>query len=181
MKRSRSLYLALGIVTVVVVSAQLGAYYYLEGSNNGIASSTTAPCSYLSANSSGVDTVIVNALINYGNGTMTWYNQTIVPSNWNAYALTMYVTKCNIQTVFYGQPYNEHLVTSINGVNQHGTLSWSIWTFCVAQQAWVYSQVGVDLIQLSNGQTLAWSYGSTSSLNTSPPPVLGARTVDSCS
>ena len=146
MKSSRSLYLVLSIVTLVVISAELGAYYYLEGSNRGIPSSTSVLCNYKSADSSGADTIIVNALINYGNGTMTWYNQTVVPPNWNAYALTMYVTKCNIQTVFYGQPYNEHLVTSINGVNQHGTLSWSLWTFCFAQRAWTYSQVGVDLV-----------------------------------
>jgi hypothetical protein len=95
--------------------------------------------------------IAANVLISYGNGTMQWYNETAVPSSWNAYALTMYLAKCNVQAKFYGPPLNEHFVTAINGVSNQGSFSWSIWMFCQHAIAWEYSQVGVDLIALANG------------------------------
>jgi len=124
--------------------------------------------------------IATNVLINYGNGTMKWYNETAVPSSWNAYALTMYLAKCNVQAKFYGPPLNEHFVTAINGVSNQGSFSWSIWTFCQNKNAWAYSQIGIDLISLVNGQTLAWDFGSSSSGSNPPPPVPSSKTVGSC-
>src|SRR5437016_3302356 len=85
---------------------------------------------------------------------MKWYNETAVPSSWNAYALTMYLAKCNVQAKFYGPPLNEHFVTAINGVSNQGSFSWSIWMFCQNKNAWAYSQIGIDLISLVNGWML---------------------------
>ena len=106
---------------------------------------------------------------------MKWYNESSVPASWNFYRLTMYLTRNNTEAVFYPL-LNEHLVTAINGVIEQGQFSWAIWIFCQKQNAWTYSQVGVDLIQLANGQTLAWAYEAARE-----PPVPGARTAASCS
>jgi hypothetical protein len=124
--------------------------------------------------------IAANVLISYGNGTMKWYNESGIPSSWNAYALTMYLAKCNVQAKFYGPPLNEHFVTAINGVSNQGSLSWSIWMFCQNKNAWAYSQIGIDLISLANGQTLAWIYSPSSSSNPRPP-IPDAKTVTSCS
>jgi len=180
MQTHRLFYLILVVATLAIASAQVGAYYYVERSNNGVTSGSSALCNYLTTGPSGASEIVVNTLINYGNGTIKWYNQTTVPSSWNAYALTMYVTKCDVQTRYYGPPLNEHFITGINGVNEHGSLSWSIWTFCSDQHAWSYSQVGVDLIHLTNGNVLAWVYGTSSSANTPPAPIPGEETVVSC-
>jgi len=112
---------------------------------------------------------------------MKWYNETAVPSSWNAYALTMYLAKCNVQAKFYGPPLNEHFVTAINGVSNQGSFSWSIWMFCQNKNAWAYSQIGIDLISLVNGKTLAWDYGSSSSGSNPHAPVPNVKTVSSCS
>jgi hypothetical protein len=125
--------------------------------------------------------VAVNLLVNYGNGTAKWYNETIVPASWNAYMLTMYLTRCEVQSVFYGPPLNEHFVTSINGVGNRGGFSWSIWVLCQNTNAWAYSQVGVDLISLADGKTLGWAYGALSSSSNPPPPIRSAKTVSTCS
>ena len=180
MQTHRLFYLILGVATLAIASAQVGAYYYVERSNNGVTSGSSALCNYLTTGSSGSSEVVVNTLINYGNGTIKWYNQTTVPSSWNAYALTMYVAKCDVQTRYYGPPLDEHFITGINGVNEHGSLSWSIWTLCSDQHAWSYSQVGVDLIHITNGNMLAWVYGTSSSANTPPAPIAGEKTVVSC-
>ncbi len=157
----RRLYLALSLVTLTIVSTQiLASYYYLQKSSSAPASSGT---------------VTVNTLINYGNTTTRWYNESSVPAIWNFYRLTMYITKNNTETKFY-PTLNEHFITAINGVTEQGQLSWAIWTFCQKQDAWIYSQVGADQIQLANGQSLAWAYEAAHE-----PPIPGAKTADSCS
>lgn len=161
--------------------AQVGAYYYLQMSYGGTLSTSSVQCNSSNGSSTGTSLVGTNTLINYGNGTMQWYNETAIPSSWNAYTLTMYLAKCNVQAKFYGPPLNEHLVTGINGVSNHGSFSWSIWVFCQHTNAWAYSQVGVDLIALTNGQTLGWAYGASSSSNNPQPPISNAKTVYSCS
>ncbi|OLB72452.1 hypothetical protein AUI06_01435 [archaeon 13_2_20CM_2_52_21] len=163
------------------MSAQVGAYYYLEKSNNGPVSNSSVLCNYLTNGPTGISMIAANVLISYGNGTMQWYNETAVPSSWNAYALTMYLAKCNVQARFYGPPLNEHFVTAINGVSNQGSFSWSIWMFCQHTNAWAYSQVGVDMIRLANGQALAWAYGASSPSSNPQPPIPNAKTVTSCS
>ena len=165
----------------MIASAQVGAYYYLERSINGTISSSSVVCNYLTSGPAGASMIAANVLISYGNGTIQWYNDTAIPSSWNAYALTMYLTKCNVQAQFYGPPLNEHFVTAINGVSNQGSFSWSVWMLCQHTNAWAYSQVGVDQISLANSQTLAWAYGASSSINNPAPPVQNARTVNSCS
>jgi hypothetical protein len=171
----------LGITALMIASAQVGAYYYLERSINGTISSSSVVCNYLTSGPTGASMIAANVLISYGNGTIQWYNETAIPSSWNAYALTMYLAKCNVQAKFYGSPLNEHFVTAINGVGNQGSQSWSIWVFCQRANAWAYSQVGIDMIPLSNGQTLAWSYGVSSSSSNPQPPIPNARTTSSCS
>jgi hypothetical protein len=149
-------------------------------SGSSLASSSYVVCGQ-SISSAEAATIRASLLINYGNGTLHWYNQTVVPSSWNAYALTMYVLKCNVQAQYYGPPLNEHLVEGINGVAASGSLTWSIWGFCPSQNAWSYSQVGADLIHLTNGQVLAWVYETSSSSNVDQPPVPGAKTTTACS
>jgi hypothetical protein len=181
MNRHRVFYLALGIAAIAIASAQVGAYYYFEKFNSGPASSSAVLCNYLTSGDPAVNMIAANVLVSYGNGTMKWYNETAIPSSWNAYALTMYVTKCNVQATFYGPPLNEHLVTAINGVSNKANYSWSIWMFCQDSNAWAYSQVGIDLIALANGQTLAWAYRASSSSSNPPPPIPNAKTVSACS
>src|SRR6266566_1116317 len=38
---------------------------------------------HATSTSPGANTTSVNVLLNYGNGTLVWYNQTLVPSTWN--------------------------------------------------------------------------------------------------
>src|SRR5438093_9089517 len=135
MQPHRLFYLILVVATLAIASTQVGAYYYLDRSNNGVTSGSSALCNYLTTGSSEASEIVVNTLINYGNGTIKWYNQTTVPSSWNAYALTMYVTKCDVQTRYYGAPLNEHFVTGINGATEHAALSWTIWTAYSDQHA----------------------------------------------
>ncbi|HZY94045.1 MAG TPA: hypothetical protein VFE98_04185 [Candidatus Bathyarchaeia archaeon] len=169
------LYITFGIAAMIIISIQASAYYYFQKSYPA-ASKTSTTCSYSTTNSASTsNSVEVNALLNYGNGTLHWYNQT-VPSTWNSYELTQHITRCNVESDFYGRPLNEHFVRAINGVVNSNGFSWALWTYCQKSNAWVYSHVGADLVQLPNGQTIGWVYENSSQ----QPPVPGARTTDSC-
>ena len=159
MGEHRSFYLVLVLVAVGIVSAQIGAYYYLQklSSPAGSAPST------------------VNTVINYGNGTMKWYNETNVPANWNFYNLTVYLTRGNIVASF-DTLLNEHYVTGINGLQNHAPYFWTLWTFCEKQKAWAQATVGADEIPLGNSTTLAWAYQIPYH-----SPIPRARTVGLCS
>ena len=160
MSSHRLFYLALGLIVLGMVSAQLGAYYYLHRL-------------YSPAASQGGT---VNTLINYGNSTIKWYNQTSISGSENFYDLTVSLVGGNIEAQFYGPPLNEHFVTAINGVKNHSPYFWTIWILCQRQNAWEVSPVGADAILVGNGQTLAWAYGIPDH-----SPVPGSRTADSCS
>ena len=159
MGEHRILYLVLVIVAVGVVSAQIGAYYYLEQISSADGSTTGA----------------VNTLINYGNGTLKWYNETRIPANWNFYNLTVYLTGGNVVASFNGL-LDEHYVTGINGKENSSPYFWTLWTFCEKQNAWTQAPVGADKIFLGNNSTLAWAYQIP---YRSPMP--GARTIGLCS
>jgi hypothetical protein len=160
---------------MIIISIQASAYYYFQKSYPAV-SKTPNACSYSTTSSvSGSNSVEMNALLNYGNGTLQWYNQT-VPSSWNSYELTLHITRCNVESDFYGAPLNEHFVRAINGVINNNGFSWALWTFCQKNSAWMYSHVGADLVQLSNGKSIGWVYEKSSQ----QPPVPGARTTDSC-
>ena len=168
-------YLVLGLAAVLLVVAQIGAYYYLQRSYGGTLSTSSVQCSSSSGGSTGTNVVETNTLINYGNGSIRWYNETNIPATWNFYQLTLYLANGNVEAQCYGLPYNEHYVTAINNVSNQRPFYWTIWIFCQGQNAWVTSPVGVDLIRLSAGQTLAWAYEVPYQ-----PPLPNARTVASC-
>jgi hypothetical protein len=152
-------YLILGLIAIGIVSTQIGSYYYLQRLYSPVGSATIG----------------VSILLNYGNATMKWYNETSFSAGSNFYNLTLYLTRGNIDAKFYPS-FNEHFVTGINGVKNQGQIYWTLWILCQKQNAWVVSPVGADLIRLANGQTLAWAYEVPYTA-----PVTGARTVGSCS
>jgi len=167
-------YLALGLIAALLVVAQVGAYYYLQRSYGGALSTSSAQCS--SNNSSqGTSVVETNTLINYGNGTIRWYNETNIPSTWNFYQLTLHLANGNVEQQCYGAPYNEHYVTGISNIRDQSPFYWTVWIFCQSQNAWTTSPVGADLIRLSNGETLAWAYEVPYQ-----SPLPGAKTIAFC-
>ena len=121
--------------------------------------------------------IAVNALLNFGNGTSKWFNDSRVPVGWNFYNLTMYIANGKVESAYYASPLNEHYINAIDGVRQDGSSFWHLWQFCSKDQAWSYSNIGADGIILSNGRTIAWYFDSN---NDYGPPVSGSRTVVTC-
>jgi hypothetical protein len=157
------LYLSLGLIVIAITLTQFTAFYY---SQRLIANAPSSGCP-----------AFVCTLINFGNSTTRWYNETNVTSKWNFYNLTVFLAHGDVQAEYYPPPLNEHLIVSIDGVKNSGQFSWTLWMFCGTRNAWVFSAVGADAITLTSGRILAWAYEISDSQS---PPVPGSATVSSC-
>jgi hypothetical protein len=170
--RHPRLFIAILLIAISLVAIQVGAYYDLERLFLPSNSATQ------NSGSHGGNVIAVDALLNFGNSTNKWFNESRVPVGWNFYNLTMYIANGKVDSTYYAGPLNEHYINAIDGVRQDGSSFWHLWQFCNKDQAWSYSNIGADGIILSNGQTMAWYFDS---YNNYAPPVLGSRTVVNCS
>jgi len=95
-------------------------------------------------------------LVDFGNGTRVWHNATQVQPGWNMYTETVLLTGGNMQAIWYPS-YQEHLITSIDGIADTQTMSWFLWTYN-RTSSWQAAQVGADDLPVYNGSTLAYTY-----------------------
>jgi hypothetical protein len=100
--------------------------------------------------------------IDYGNGTVSWYNNTYVPVGVNALNATRMVA--NVAATYVAS-YGEYYVTGINGVN--GTVTspasgtyWAISTWENGTSTPL--TVGADQYIMTHGDILIWTFESYS-------------------
>ena len=98
----------------------------------------------------------LNMLVDYGNGTRVWYNDTRAQPGWNGYLVTLVVLNGDVQATWYPQ-YGEHYVTGIGGVSDTQSMFWFLLTYNQTA-SWQVAQVGADQIHVFNGTTFAWVY-----------------------
>jgi hypothetical protein len=126
---------------------------------------------HATSTSSAANTTSVNVLLNYGNGTLVWYNQTSVPSSWNFFNVTELVTRGNLGAVYFAS-FGSHFVYSINGVGCPTSApfcdrAWGFWT--LDGICWDLPFVGVDLIPVSQSTTVAWYLTPAATFGETPP------------
>jgi hypothetical protein len=103
-----------------------------------------------------------DVLIDFGNGTRLWFNDTRVQPGWNMYVETVVLSQGDLQAQWYPE-YQEHILTGIDGVSNSQTMDWFLWTYNETS-SWQTSPVGADLLPVFNGSVIAWTYcGETAS------------------
>ena len=110
-----------------------------------------------------------NFLIDFGNGSRVWYNDTSTQPGWNLYIATLVITDGNVNATWYPS-YGEHLVNGILGKTSSGSRFWFAWS--LADSKWELSSTGADQVTIYNGSSYAWSLCDTNSsfLPTCPSP-----------
>ena len=99
-------------------------------------------------------------LIDYGNGTYTWHNDTSVQPGSNLYAATVLVADGYVNATCC--EFGSHFVTGIGGIQNSNSESWWLWTYN-GTASWQVAQVGPDEITILNGSVFAWTFcGMTS-------------------
>ncbi|TLY00188.1 MAG: hypothetical protein E6K90_04415 [Thaumarchaeota archaeon] len=96
-----------------------------------------------------------SVLVDFGNGTRSWYNNTQLQPGWNLYIETVVLMKGNVVAQWFPQ-YGSHLVSGIGGAGSTSTKYWFIWTYDKTQ-GWQQAQVGADQLQTQDGSVFAWT------------------------
>lgn len=98
----------------------------------------------------------VDFCVDYGNGTIDWYNVSI-PHGMTLFDLTQNVTK--VEYVYYSWMEPGHtLVNSINNVAPSGGKYWFWYYWDETDNKWVSGQVGCDAWVLKNNGAYKWEY-----------------------
>ena len=145
-KRRTFIFAMLVLLIWALVASLLGAYYYY--SYNDLYTKTRK------------ETILVNLGINYGNGTVHWFNNTEARSGDTMLDVTKQVAEVNYTTSGY--------VTAINNVSQAAPKYWTCWTW-TAQYDWNFLTVGSDKYALGDNETAYWYLVDTSTWPPSPP------------
>ena len=118
---------SLALISALVLTSGLTFYYYSRY--------VTAEKQYLDTLSSLNEVSYkVNILINYGNGTKRWYNQTTIPIGWSFLNATLKATEGKVEGTWY--PFGV-FVTSINGVRGTGQQFWLWFHWDKAKGKWL--------------------------------------------
>ena len=96
----------------------------------------------------------VHLLVDLGNGTRRWFNNTSIQPGWNGYVATLVLLKGNLEAAWYPQ-YGEHFVTAVDGVMQNSKASWFFWDYGGGN--WNVAQTGADGLMVDNGTSIAWT------------------------
>lgn len=152
MAATRTLYIVIVILVAgLLVSSTLAAFYVFE--YDGAQSSAST---YLSELKSVQPTQTPDILLDFGNGTLAWHNNTQVQTGSNVYVTTVIDAGGVVNATWYVQ-YNEHLVTGIDNVQNTQQQSWFLWTYNKTA-SWQLAQVGADELVASTGSVFAWTY-----------------------
>jgi hypothetical protein len=99
-------------------------------------------------------TYSAHLLVDFGNGTMEWYNETSVQPGWNGYVATVVLLKGDLQAAWYPQ-YGEHFVTGVDGVQGTSSKSWFFWSY--SGGTWSLASTGADGLRVYNDTSIAWT------------------------
>jgi len=101
--------------------------------------------------------MLVNVLIDYGNGTLEWHNETQVPIGATLLNVTEKIADINYTVYPFGV-----FITEINGKGGESDYYW-IWYFWNSTTAqWESGTVAADIFVLHHGDTVSWVYEKAS-------------------
>jgi len=99
----------------------------------------------------------VNILLDYGNGTRVWYNNTVLPLGSTAFNATCSIA--DVDKKDYGEPLGI-LVTSINGVANNNPYGWFYCYWDSKNSEWIFPTHSCAKHILHEGDTIAFTYDS---------------------
>ncbi len=98
-------------------------------------------------------TIIIHLKIDYGNGSVVWYNNTRLPLDSNLLNATRKVAAVEYVMGEYGA-----FVNRINGVGGEPNRFWLWYYFDPDRGEWAYGPIACDRWRLNNGSIVAWIY-----------------------
>ena len=115
-----------------------------------------------------IDNVSINIdfIVDFGNGTIIYFNQTRVPVGFSMYDSTAFIIgEENIDSIYYSD-FNAYFVNSLLGTGNNPDYAWSAWQY---QQDWELLEIGSNLFIPKDGQTIAWYYQDVNEFGSGNP------------
>lgn len=104
----------------------------------------------------------VNVLMNYGNGTKEWHNNTLVAAGSTVFNATVAIAEVDYSL------WNEYmLIDAINGLQGTKDIGWIWWIWDPPTSEWKQVLEAANKHVLVEGDTIGWNYQSWAS--TEPP------------
>jgi len=144
------------LVALLVISSVVAVAYYNEYQQElSVNSHQSAELQHLVSKYGAV--LDSDMLVQFGNGTRQWHNDTQVQPGWNLYTLTLAVTNGDVNSTCC--EFGSHFIVGIYGVqNQpNKNLAWQNWEYN-STGGWMPPQVGVDEVGVYNDSVFAWTY-----------------------
>jgi len=108
----------------------------------------------------------IDLLINFGNGTILYFNQTTIPIIFSMYDSTLLITNNSVDSTYY-EEFDAYFVNSIFDIKGNSTHGWYAWEF--KNNKWIVSDKGSNNIQLTSGDIIAWYFHSFEDFNKKSP------------
>jgi len=142
-------YVVLGLFSWALIGTVLAGYYFVQQDMyqreyNEIAKQLTNI------------SIKVDFVLNYGNGTRIWKNDTVLPLGSTAFNATIHIASDVGYQDFGGEL--GILVTSINGVSQNNTHGWFYWVWEKENTMWLSMPYSCAKYILHEGDLLAITY-----------------------
>lgn len=151
--------LTLIVTGILSISLMLNLYFYSEFSNSEVKYKNIIE---------DLDDISyrIDFLINYGNGTKIWINNSRIPVGFSLFNITVKLTEGNIKADYYPQ-YESHFINSINGVGVNNnpekqSWAWIAWYFNNNSFDWELYDKSSDIIYPVNSDIIAWYFQDTS-------------------
>ncbi len=147
------------IVTLVLLTSLLvagyGVVYFYDEAN-----SFRSQNDYLRGKLSAVSET-VSIAVSFGNGTLLWMNDTVVPMGSSVFNATYVATSGRLVADAYTLgPVTGVFVTGILGVNSTSTAYWLWYYYSPSDQTWVEAPVGADAYMAAQGGLYLWNFTS---------------------
>ena len=115
-----------------------------------------------------IDNVSINIdfIVDFGNGTIIYFNQTRVPVGFSMYNSTEFIIgEENVDSIYYSD-FNSYFVNSLLGTGNNPDYALSAWQY---QQDWELLEIGSNLFIPKDGQTIAWYYQDVNEFGSGNP------------
>lgn len=141
------------IFCIILLGTSLYIYAMLEDANKRLSELQALLSKY---------TIKANLLVNFGNGTERWYNNTIVAQGASLLNLTIEA----VGDVEYSASAYGVMVNAISDVGSKITKEgyyWIWWRWAPEKSDWEFGMSGAESYLVKDGDILAWFYEDTSS------------------
>ncbi|MBS7653894.1 MAG: hypothetical protein QXJ40_05815 [Candidatus Bathyarchaeia archaeon] len=142
------IWVSAGFLCLVIVAAYISVYYYMEAQKyRQLYDETLRELSKFSGY------ILVNIMIDYGNGSTVWHNNTAIARGASLFEATKTIAEVAYEKYPFGV-----FITAINNVAGNQTHAWLWYIWNSTKKGWDFGPTGAESFILREGDVASWVY-----------------------